>query len=241
MKRYEAVYDQHLTPNSPVIVRVDGRAFHTFLRGAARPFDHDFIDAMSDAAIELANDMQGFKLAYVQSDEATFCITDYDRIESDGWFDYSLSKIVSISASVFSLAFNRAFGTTGGVFDARAFVIPEDDAPNVFVWRQRDWTRNSVQMYARYHYSHKELVGKKSPDMHEMLYAKGCNWANLRPVEKNGTFILPDETRIHGQLSYSEIKALIKPKELNGDSGSDPREDVGEALATESADVASQA
>lgn len=241
MKRYEAVYDHHLTPRSPVIVRVDGKAFHTLLSGANKPFDIHFMSAMMHAAQETASDMQGFKLAYVQSDECTFCLTDYDKLSTNGWFDYSVNKIVSISAATFTAYFNSFWGGSKlGVFDSRAFVIPVEDAPNVFVWRQKDWLRNSVQMLTRAHFSHKECHGKKIEDMHEMLYTKGVNWANLMPAAKNGSFITRDGL-LHETLSYTQIKELIAPKEDDDEDGGDQRDDVGDAVAAELADAPGQA
>lgn len=193
IKRYEAVSHYSLTARTPVMIRVDGRAFHTFTRGMKRPFDGDFIKAMASAAIDVAADMQGFKAAYIQSDEATFCITDYDNIETQGWFDYDLSKIVSLSASLMSVRFAKHFhcATHTPVFDSRAFNIPANDVINAFLWRAKDWERNSLQMYSRAFYSHKDLHGKKREDMHEMLYKAGKNWAtDLTMQEKNGTFLI---------------------------------------------------
>lgn len=139
MKRYEAVTDLHFTPNSPVVIRVDGKTFHSFLRNANRPFDDRVMRSMSEAALNTMTNMQGAKLAYTQSDECTFVITDTDKIETEGWFGYSLNKIVSITASMFTGYFNAFFSsyaepvtTSIGFFDARAFVIPEADVPNVF-------------------------------------------------------------------------------------------------------------
>ena len=112
MKKYEAAYDYCLTPRSPLVVRVDGRSFHTFLRHAERPFDSLVISSMVHAAKATAKEMQGFKLAYVQSDECTFVLTDYDDLNTQGWFDYRLSKVVSIAASTFSVAFNDRYGAS---------------------------------------------------------------------------------------------------------------------------------
>ena len=39
MKGYENISRFYLTRRSPVIIRVDGKAFHTFTRGLKRPFD----------------------------------------------------------------------------------------------------------------------------------------------------------------------------------------------------------
>lgn len=194
VKRYENAYNQTLTPRVPVVIRVDGRAFHTYTQGFERPFDQDLMDAMTFAATETAKQMMGFKLAYVQSDECTFVITDTDKLDTQGWFGYELNKIVSLSASMFTAQFNhfmRHWDVTNklATFDARAFNVPADDVPNVFIWRQRDWERNSLQMLAHTYFSHRELAGKKRADMHDMLHAKGINWADLTEQQKNGTFI----------------------------------------------------
>lgn len=227
MKRYETVSEHFFTPNSPVVIRIDGKTFHTFLKHANRPFDQEFMDCMVHAAVLTTSDMHGFKLAYVQSDECTFVITDYDSHETQGWFGYSVNKIVSITASTFTAHFNNLYENDvatesaylagklrpAAIFDARAFVMPVEDVPNVFVWRQRDWERNSVQMLTRAHFSHKQCDGKKIPDMHEMLYSKGINWADLTDQEKNGTFIDRDGQLIQRKLTYEEIKLLIEPRE----------------------------
>ena len=192
IKRYEAVSHYTATGRTPLMIRVDGRAFHTFTRGMERPFDRKLIKAMVGAARCVAEEMQGFKAAYIQSDEVTFCITDYDRVESQGWFDYDLSKIISISAALMTGHFIRLLGTTKTpVFDSRAFSIPANDVVNAFLWRAKDWERNSLQMYSRSHYSHKELHGKGKQAMHDLLHEAGKNWAtDLTAQQKNGTFLV---------------------------------------------------
>lgn len=217
IKRYERTTKFNLLPRSPLFIRVDGRAFHTFTRGANKPFDQTLIDAMSYAAEMTAKEMSGFKLAYVQSDEATFMLSDYDTFETQGWFDYELNKVVSISASAFTAYFNSYwfnYAQTDGetkfaMFDSRAFTVPADDAPNVFLWRQRDWERNSVQMYVRGTFSHKDCDGKKIPDLHEMLHERGLNWAKLGDRLKNGTFILPNGAKSFEKHTYESIQWLL--------------------------------
>jgi len=164
-----------------------------------RPFDPDLMAAMVAAAKDVAADMQGFKVGYIQSDEATFCLTDYDNIETQGWFDYDIAKIVSLSAALMSVRFAKHFHCTTHtpIFDSRVFNVPANDVVNAFLWRAKDWERNSLQMYSRAHYSHKELHGKKREDMHEMLYKVGKNWAtDLTMQEKNGTFLIATEAGI---------------------------------------------
>ncbi len=191
LKRYEKVASPHLYRRMPVIIRVDGRAFSTFTRNFKKPYDTDFIAAMVFAATKVAKEMQGFRLAYIQSDEASFLLTDYDNFETQPWFGYDQSKIISLSASIMSVYFNAWFSNfknkiTYATFDSRAFNIPVNEIANTFLWRAKDWERNSLQMYARSIFSHKELIGKKKEDIHEMLYKKGRNWTEDVPMqEKN--------------------------------------------------------
>lgn len=214
VKGYEAAYNHKFTRRTPLIIRVDGKAFHTFTRGCKKPFDQDLINAMAHAATETAKEMQGFKLAYVQSDECTFLLTDYDDLRTGAWFGYEVNKIVSIAASAFTAHFNwywhircdQPYSTA--MFDARAFNVPRDDWQNVFIWRQQDWARNSLQMLSRAHYSHKELEGKNTADMHELLYEKGINWAELSSQHKNGTFIRSDYSHNFQKHTYESVTAL---------------------------------
>lgn len=214
MKSYEAVNNTRLLPNSPLFIRIDGKAFHTFTKHVEKPYSSNVIDAMTYAARKSSEHMQGFKLAYVQSDEATFMLTDYDTHESQGWFSYEVNKVVSIAASAFTAYFNQywkehvADDYKPAMFDARAFTVPEEDAPNAFIWRQRDWERNSVQMLARDSYSQKELHGKKVPDLLEMIEAKrGWSWEVLPSQLKYGTFVEEDGTFTHEKETYDTLKA----------------------------------
>lgn len=217
MKRYERVYRHALTPNMPVIIRVDGKAFHTWTRGLDRPFDVDLIASMAIATVRVSAELQGFKLAYVQSDEATFLITDTDSNEQEGWFGYDHTKIVSVSAALMTAHFNQAaqeMGIAAGrppaIFDSRAFSVPWAEVPNQFLWRHKDWARNSVQMLARAYYSHSELTGRKLPEIHDMLHAKGVNWAKLSPQLKNGTFLRSDLFLVCSEQDYYSIAEMIE-------------------------------
>jgi len=214
-QNYEAPARHLLTRRTPVIVRVDGRAFHTFTRKFRKPFDGKFIDSMILAASSLAGEMQGFKMGYVQSDEASFVLTDYDNLQTQPWFGYVKSKVESISAAKMTFAFARCMRLIGineeALFDARAFNAPEAEVVNYFVWRARDWYRNSVTMYASAHFSHKELLNKSARDMHEMLHLIGLNWAaDLMPEEMNGTFLVGLDliARPDVKPTYQAINAL---------------------------------
>ncbi len=184
-----------LTRRTPVIIRLDGKAFHTLTRTCTKPFDKHFQQCMIDTAFQLCEEIQGAKCAYIQSDEISILLTDFDRLSTDAWFDYNLQKITSISAAMASVFFtnflqkDNRFNDKNAFLDSRAFNIPKEEVCNYFIWRQQDWLRNSLSMLCQSIFSHKQLYKKNSKDMHEMLHTKNINWAKLPEIDKNGTFI----------------------------------------------------
>lgn len=194
MKRYEAIYHEiYLQPRTPVIIRVDGKAFHTLTRKCIEPFDADFGEAMDYTARALIQEIQCSRLAYVQSDEVSLLLIDYNKFDSCQWFDGNLQKIVSVSASIATASFCESWTETGFqkkvFFDSRAFNLSEREVTNYFVWRQQDATRNSIQMVAQSFYSHKQLLNKNTDEQQEMIFKKGQNWNDLPPHWKRGRVI----------------------------------------------------
>ena len=109
MKEYEKRNQYYLQKRTPVAIRVDGRSFHTFTKGFQRPFDDILMKSMQETAKYMCENIQGAKFAYVQSDEITIILTDYDTLETDSWFNYRTDKLCSISASMATMAFNKYF------------------------------------------------------------------------------------------------------------------------------------
>jgi len=218
-KNYESRAYHYLTRRVPVVIRVDGRAFHTYTRGLKKPFDRLFMDAMVTAAHRVYAEMQGCKMAYVQSDEASFVLTDYDDLETQAWFDYRQNKLESIAGALMSVAFHEATcGLNYGdlaVFDARAFNVPEAEVANYFLWRAQDWQRNSVQMLAQSVYSHCELQDKSLRQCHKMLADKNHDWASQPANVRCGTYIVSPGVEYSVQARYTEIAKLweeVNPK-----------------------------
>lgn len=106
---YENRSKTYLTRRTPVIIRLDGKAFHSFTKNLHKPYDEVFHDAMNDTLEYLCKNIQGCKFGYTQSDEITLVLTDYDTLTTDAWFNYNVQKMCSISASMATLEFNRAF------------------------------------------------------------------------------------------------------------------------------------
>ena len=214
---YENIPKTRLTRREPVIIRIDGKAFHTFTRGFQRPFDSILIESMQETMKYLCENIQGCKLGYCQSDEISLLITDYDNINTSAWFDYQVQKMCSIAASMATFAFNRIFNSKvdaidieifngeddydfnyvsalhkaqekGAMFDARCFSIPKEEVCNYFQWRQNDCTRNSIQMVGQANFSHNELQGKSCDKIQDMLMTqKDINWNDFPIVQKRGS------------------------------------------------------
>lgn len=184
---------------TPVILRLDGKAFHTFTRGLQRPYDEKFNQAMSDTTLELCNSIQGAVFGYTQSDEISILIQDWKTIKTDCWFGNNVQKMVSISASIATAKFNETFQhpskTSMALFDSRVFNLPEHEVVNYFIWRGNDCSRNSVSSLAQTHFPHKDLHGKSMADMHDMLkLQKNINWNDMPTrFKRGGCVVLNDD------------------------------------------------
>ena len=100
--------DYRLTPNSYVILMLDGHCFSKMIKNKyKKPFDDTFIKIMNETAKYLVQNIQGAKLAYVQSDEISILITDFDTPETDAPFGYRLCKLQSIAAAMAASKFNQ--------------------------------------------------------------------------------------------------------------------------------------
>ena len=199
MKEYEYVTRTHLTRRMPVIIRCDGRAFHSFTRGLNKPFDEIFVKSMQDTMKYLCENVQGCVLGYCQSDEITLVLVDYQNREADAWFYNNIQKMVSVSASMATLAFNKSFAKRAqewtddyfeawnhsdeddkyfevlekrmatAMFDSRVFTLPKEEVVNCLIWRQQDATRNSIQSVGQANFSHTQLHGKNCSNIQDML------------------------------------------------------------------------
>ena len=206
---YEQVPKTRLVRRTPVAIRIDGKAFHTFTRGFEKPFDEVLGRAMRETMKYLCENIQGCVLGYTQSDEITLILIDYKKLTSSAWFDYEVQKMCSIAASMATMAFNREFRKAmdenptiprvrynwylakindGAMFDARVFNIPKEEVANLIYWRQLDATRNSIQMVGQANFSHSELQNKTCNQIQEMLFQKrDINWNDFPTHLKRGS------------------------------------------------------
>jgi len=218
MKRYEEAVGPTLLRRTPVIIRVDGKAFHTFTRRITKELDpsdefHHSIRlhrVMMNVALQMTHIIQGAQFAYTQSDEISILLRDWDTLTTSPWFDYKTQKMTSVAASMaatyFNFYWNEEFKEDAPItqvcglaqFDARAYNVPFADVDNYFIWRQKDAIRNSVNFIARKYLSHKSLEGKKVAEVKEMLFAlPDCIvWENYPTWEKRGACIVREPARL---------------------------------------------
>lgn len=205
MKEYETCFDIKLPHRLPLVIRLDGRSFHTVTKQLKlkRPMDEAFHRAMVKTAVYLGGCINNARFAYTQSDEISILI--YPKyVTAQAWFDNRLIKLISASASLASVQFTQALLHTlapergwpeafieitkcSPTFDARVFVVPPHDVPNVFIWRQRDAMKNSVSAFAQHYFERRELHKKNSGERVKMLLEKGVDWKKLPTWQKWGT------------------------------------------------------
>lgn len=195
-KAFEALEaSRKLLPGVPVLVRLDGRSFHTFCRGLARPYDERLSRAMIETTKYLVEKTHA-SIGYTQSDEISLVYPSLGASKAI-MFDGRVQKLCSVLASLATAKFNQQIALNIPekahllpVFDARAYVVPNlDVAAESFLWRESDATRNSLTMVAHAYYSHKELHGAGFSKKHDMLHAKGINWADYPAFFKRGTYV----------------------------------------------------
>jgi tRNA(His) 5'-end guanylyltransferase len=197
------------------LMRFDGKNFHTYTRGFERPFSIVLRNAMDAAALAVCKEASGCRLGYLQSDEITIVLTDFESMTTEAYLDGVVQKLTSILATTVANAFNERmqmelitrienvdgrvdFGAVWDViknkkakFDARVWTVSDPwEAFNAFKWRQDDATRNAIQMVAQSLYSHKELHGKDQNALQEMSFQKGVNFNDIPTKYKRGSFVI---------------------------------------------------
>jgi len=193
MKEREIFSTIALVP--PLMVRVDGRAFHGLTRksGLEKPYDSGFQDAFCEICLRL---MSSSGL------EPLFCYTFSDEISI--YFDTlpfggRLEKIDSVCASYAASAATLALHSEEPLsFDSRVILLTPDKVGEYLTWRQKEAWRNHINAYCQHaliedgmtsSQAAKALKGLNSRDMHEMMFRRGVNLAKTPAWQRRGTLI----------------------------------------------------
>jgi len=188
MKCFEQATKTILPPRTFTICRVDGKAFHSYLRGAEKPYDLAFMADMDAVAEALCAEISGSVFAYVQSDEISVLAVDFTGADTQPWFGGEVQKWCSVAASAATATLNARRPGKLAMFDARVFTISDPgEVAAYFIWRQRDAVRNSISMAAQAVFPHKRLHGVNSAQAQELLFSeKGINWNDYPDGCKRG-------------------------------------------------------
>lgn len=218
IKAAEQEYKQKVPAQSYLVLRLDGKAFHTFTKSLEKPYDLRLMSAMDATAVRLCEAIPGAKAAYTQSDEITVLATDwafsgdgqggFNVKEQQHWYGGSTQKIISISAALATAHFNieimKAAGdsvdprTLPALFDSRVMAFAGDEegrksALEAFRWRQMDCVKNSVSMAAHSVFGHKPLLGVNTGEKIAMLAAEGKAWEDLPAGFRQGRFVTEEK------------------------------------------------
>ncbi len=225
MKKYEEPTDSCLVRRMPAIIRIDGKAFHTFTRGFSPEYDEIFRMMMEQTTLELCRNIQGARIGYSQSDEISILLVDYNKFNSEPFLNGRIQKIASVVASMTTSYFNQTLETmlvkhvidlgnfdipcflgtktNKAMFDARVFNIPREDVTNYFVWRQQDAVRNSILSLGYKFFSHNELLDHSCDQIQEKLFSeKSINWNNYPVKLKRGLAVVRHSSRGSYNASY---------------------------------------
>lgn len=229
MKIHEYVYRVYLPKKQYYVLRLDMRCGHSYTKGLDRPFDEGLISDMQETMKYLCEEIQGALFGYTQSDEITIVFSDLQSEAADIWFGGNIQKIVSVAASLATSRFNELRIHRDRVlrqklldenpfieldstplklaqFDARVFSVSQrHEVLNNLYWRQKDASKNSIQMLARSLFSHKECQGLNGSQLQDkMMLEKEVNWNDIETTKKRGS------------ACYKELK-LIESDLVTGD------------------------
>lgn len=195
MKAEEELLRSYVEPKKYLIVRLDGKAFHSYTKGLDRPYDSQFMDDMDGVAKHLCSSVSNVKMAFVQSDEISLLVTDWSKDKNtQQLLSGQIQKIVSITAATAATAINFLRPPTSlrsaGVFDSRVVTFStHNDAESYFVWRQIDGIKNSVSMAAETKFSSRELMGESTASRLQKLQEVGYPWETLPEGFKYGRLV----------------------------------------------------
>lgn len=193
MKGYEGQESMRvLDHNLPIMIRLDGRSFHTFTKGLNRPYDERFNTCMKETARFVMEECNA-NLAYTQSDEITLVILT----KGSPFFAGRVQKLCSVASSAATVMFNNKvrellhdYAKKMPMFDARVWNVPSlVEAANAVLWRELDAEKNSVSMMAQSAFSQKILQNKNSSEMKQMLKEIGKSWEDLPISFQRGTYL----------------------------------------------------
>jgi tRNA(His) guanylyltransferase len=184
-----------LTSVPPVFVRVDGRNFHVVAEewDLERPFDFRFSQAMAAVCTALMAD-SGLSpdFAYTFSDEINLY---FSHLPFSGRVEKLDSVTASFAASALTLEMDSRLPVS---FDARIIQVSPGIAETYLIDRQGEAWRNHINAYCQHALmsegmnrseAARRLKGMTSPELHELMFARGINLARTPAWQRRGILV----------------------------------------------------
>ncbi len=220
MKEYENVTNASLYKRMPIILRIDGRAFHSFTKGMEEPYDENFISLMNKTMIDVFESLSDTVLGYVESDEISILICPYASYDTEPVFSARIQKLCSVAASIATQSFIKnlykmtlvnetiewasKYIERNITFDCRCFNLAKEEVSNYFIWRQQDCRRNSILNAAHFYLGKKKCIGFKTPELiDKMLDEKNVDYWTNTP-----NYVHYGRTCFRNNEGKTEIRAL---------------------------------
>jgi tRNA(His) 5'-end guanylyltransferase len=210
MKFYESKTESRLDPKLPIMMRMDGRHFHSFCKGLKRPFDDMMTECMRNTTSILVEEANAV-LGYTQSDEITLVILPTENPLFGGRVQKLCSSFAALASVVFlvnvTLLLPQRYWLKRPTFDCRVWNVPSlEEAANAVLWRELDAEKNSVSALAQSNFSHQNLHGVVGEEKKKMLAAIDRPWEALPVKFQRGSYF-KRVTRV-GTFSEAEIESL---------------------------------
>ncbi|KAH8100807.1 Thg1 C terminal domain-containing protein [Cristinia sonorae] len=210
-----------LLPNTYIVVRVDGHAFHRLSQDHQfiRPNDDRALQLMDHAAKDVMKEFTDIVMAFGESDEYSFLFRKTSTAHKRRH-----AKILSIVTSTFTSSYafhwSKYLPNTPlqypPTFDARVVLYPSaKEIRDYFSWRQSDTHVNNLyntifwalvqQAGETTSRAHEILKGTVSKQKNEMLYSRfGINYNDLPLRYRKGTTLVREKATSENTLDGRE-------------------------------------
>ena len=203
MKEFEVYSSLKVPRNSKIIMRLDGRSFHSLARDLklVKPYDENFYKVISQVCRDLFEEFSPLFI-YAFSDEISLL---FDSVPFDGRIEKLNSVIASFTSSSFVMHYNVDFKKPPS-FDSRIIPINDDDILDYFKWRQDESWVNCINShgisYLKSKYSdnvaNDKINGMNLSDIHELLFQNGINLNDVETYKKRGLGIYRKNKKVVG-------------------------------------------
>ena len=222
---YETISKYKLTRRMPVIIRIDGRSFHTYTRGFQKPFDPILMKSMQETMKALCMNIQGVSAAYTQSDEISLLLIDYKYLSSQAWFDNEVQKLCSVSASMATMWFNQFFNLLANTFfreDEHTGYTAREEALSKELGRtSADWTAEDHELFYSRNKEFCDLCGTYDRVSKYAMFDSRC--FNIPKEEVTNYFYWRQQDAVRNSIQMVG-HANFSHKELHNKSCSDIQE-----------------